>query len=184
MPSRRPRERGWPRRAPPRSQPAIRRRCQTRFAETHEAGPAGCATTPSGQRRIGSESRARSGLPPPAGCRGCDDHRDRNTGVRSSGHLQWRVVSSRGLQGILDNFPPEVRAMLDACAQSSCRRPMAGVNACRGLAVVVPGCCLRRRSRPGAANHAFSVKARCPVSSLQDLDGDPPHYSRPVSSGL
>ena len=85
---------------------------------------------------------------------------------------------------MLDNFPPKVRAMLDACAQSSCRRPGAGVNACRGLAVVVPGCCLRRRSRPRAANHAISVKARCPVSSLQDLDGDLPHYSRPVSSGL
>jgi hypothetical protein len=107
-----PRQRGWPRQAPPPSPTAIRRRCQTRFAETHAAGPAGCATTPSGLRRIRSGARARSGLPPPAGCRGRDDHRDRNTGVRSCGHQQWRAVSSRGLQGMLDNFPPKVLAML------------------------------------------------------------------------
>ena len=43
------------------------------------------ATTPSGQRKSRTESRARSGLPPPAGCRGCDEHRDRNTGVAAVG---------------------------------------------------------------------------------------------------
>ena len=85
---------------------------------------------------------------------------------------------------MLDNFPPKVRAMLDACAQSGCRRPVAGVNACRGR-------CGRTRVLPQTAEQTweqqitpFRVKARCPVGSLQDLDGDPPHYSRPVSSGL
>jgi hypothetical protein len=71
---------------------------------------------------------------------------------------------------MVDNFPPNVLAMLvklppvsddclDACAQSSCRHPVAdggiSVVGCRGPAVVVPGFCLRRRCRPRAAITPF-----------------------------
>jgi hypothetical protein len=103
MPSRMPREQGWPPQAPPASREAARPHCRTRCGGMNAAGQAGCETMASCPRKILGAGWARSGHPLKLGR--MRNHRLTLSGCNSCFTAVSQPFVSDGLSGILRHRP-------------------------------------------------------------------------------